>query len=67
MASALAVYSRLSKLTATWLWAARLAGSAAQTDQIGRIRHVAVMHQERHVADMRVLIEMIDARGVERG
>ncbi|AHY49012.1 hypothetical protein BJS_08923 [Bradyrhizobium japonicum SEMIA 5079] len=38
-----------------------------QADQIGRIRHVAIVHQERHVADMRVLVEVIDARGVERG
>lgn len=38
-----------------------------QPDQIGRIRHVAIVHQERHAADMRILVEMIDARGVERG
>ncbi len=37
-----------------------------QADQIGRVRHVAVMHEERHVASVRVLIEMVDARGVER-
>jgi len=38
-----------------------------QPDQIGRIRHVAVVQQERHIAVVRVFIEMIDARGVERG
>ena len=38
-----------------------------QPDQIGRIRHVAIVQQERHVAGMRILIEMVDARGVERG
>ena len=38
-----------------------------QPDQVGRIRHVAVMQQERHVAGVRILIEMIDAGGVERG
>ena len=31
------------------------------------VGHVAVMHQERHVAVMRILVEMIDARGVEGG
>jgi hypothetical protein len=36
-------------------------------DQIGRIRHVAIVQQERHVAGVRVGVEMIDARGVERG
>lgn len=35
-----------------------------QADQIGRIRHVAVMHQERDLADMRILVEVIDARCV---
>ena len=38
-----------------------------QADQVGRVRHVAVMQEERHVAVMRILIEMVDARGVERG
>ena len=38
-----------------------------QADQIGRIRHVAVVQQERHVAGVRILVEMIDARGIERG
>ena len=38
-----------------------------QPDQIGRIRHVAVVQQERHVAGVRIFIEMVDARGVERG
>jgi len=38
-----------------------------QPDQVGRIRHVAVVQQERHVAGMRVFIEVVDARGVERG
>ena len=38
-----------------------------QPDQIGRVGHVAVVQQERHIAGMRVLVEVIDARGVERG
>jgi hypothetical protein len=38
-----------------------------QTDQIGGIRHVAIVQQERHIAGVRIFIEMIDARGVERG
>jgi hypothetical protein len=38
-----------------------------QPDQIGRVGHVAVMHQERHIAGVRVFIEMIDALGVEGG
>ena len=32
-----------------------------QPDQVGGVGHVAVMQQERHVAGMRILIEMIDA------
>ena len=38
-----------------------------QPDQVGRIRHVAIVQQERHIAGVRILVEMIDARGVERG
>ncbi len=38
-----------------------------QPDQVGRIRHVAIMQQERHISGVGVLIQMIDARGVERG
>src|SRR5580693_3634825 len=38
-----------------------------QPDQVGGIRHVAIMQQERRVAGVRILIEMIDARGVEGG
>lgn len=36
-----------------------------QADQIGRIGHVAIVHQKRHIRDLPVLIEMIDARGIE--
>jgi hypothetical protein len=70
MASALAVYSGLSKLTPT------LGGEIVdlgrpdllhQPDQVGRVGHVAVMQQERHIAGMRILVEVIDAGGVERG
>lgn len=32
-----------------------------EPNQIFRIRHVAIVHLERDVADMRVLVEMIDA------
>ena len=38
-----------------------------QADQVGRVRHVAIMQQERHVARMRILVEMVDAGGIERG
>ena len=38
-----------------------------QPDQVGRVGHVAVMQQERHVAGVRVLVEVVDARGIERG
>src|SRR5947209_4010286 len=38
-----------------------------EPDQVRRIRHVAIMQQERHIAGMRILVEMIDARSVERG
>ena len=36
-----------------------------QPDQIGRVGHVAVMQQERLLAEMRILVKVIDARGVE--
>jgi hypothetical protein len=36
-------------------------------DQVGGIRHVAIVQQERHIAGVRVLVEMIDPRGIERG
>jgi hypothetical protein len=42
-------------------------GFLHQPDQVGRVGHVAVMQQERHIAGMRILVQMIDARGVERG
>ena len=38
-----------------------------QPDQVGRVRHVAIVQQERHIAGVRILVEMIDARGVEGG
>ena len=38
-----------------------------QADQVGRVSHVAIVQQERHVAGVRVLIKVIDAGGVERG
>ena len=38
-----------------------------QADQVGRIRHVAIVQQERHIAGVRIFVEMIDARGIERG
>src|SRR3979490_2696786 len=37
-----------------------------QPDQVGRIRHVAIVQEKRHIAGVRVFVEMIDARGVER-
>src|SRR6266702_5928525 len=37
-----------------------------QPDQVGRVGHVAVMHQERHVTCVGILIKMIDAGGIER-
>src|SRR5579863_531689 len=38
-----------------------------QADQVGRIRHVAVVHQKRYVPGVRILIEVIDAGGIEGG
>src|SRR3984893_1844196 len=38
-----------------------------QADQVGRIRHVAIMQQERHIAGVRIFVEGVDPRGVERG
>jgi hypothetical protein len=38
-----------------------------QPDQVGRICHVAVVQQERHVAGVRILVEMIDPLRIERG
>src|SRR5665213_510014 len=35
--------------------------------QVGRVCHVALVRQERHFAGVRLLVEMIDARAVERG
>ena len=37
-----------------------------QPDQVGGIRHVAIVQQERHIAGVGVLVEMIDARSIER-
>ena len=31
------------------------------------IRHVAIVHQERHIAGVGILVEVIDAGGIERG
>src|SRR4051812_9761025 len=38
-----------------------------QPDQIGRVSHVSVMKQERHVAGVPVFVEMIYACCVKRG
>ncbi len=38
-----------------------------QADQIGGIRHVAVMHQKRHIAAVRILVKMIDPGSIEGG
>ena len=38
-----------------------------QADQVGGIRHIPVMQEKRHVAFVRILVEMIDPGGVERG
>jgi hypothetical protein len=38
-----------------------------QPDQVGGVGHVAVMHQERHVAGVRILIKMVNPRRIERG
>ena len=32
-----------------------------QADQVGRVRHVAVVHEEARVLLVRVLVEMVDA------
>ena len=38
-----------------------------QPDQVGRIRHVAIVQEERHVAGVAIFVQMIDTCGVERG
>ena len=42
-------------------------GLGHHPDQVGRIRHVAVMHEEAGAIDMRIDIKVVDAVGVERG
>ena len=37
-----------------------------EPDQIGRVRHVAVVQEESCILDMRIDVEMIDALGIER-
>jgi hypothetical protein len=38
-----------------------------QPDRVGRIRDVAIVQEKRHIAGVVVFIEIIDARGIERG
>jgi hypothetical protein len=37
-----------------------------QPDQVGAVRHVAIAQMEAHPVIMRVLVEIVDPRGVER-
>src|SRR5207237_8433085 len=37
-----------------------------QPNEIGRVRQIAIMHPEANVLEMRILIEMINALGIER-
>ena len=41
-------------------------GLLDDADQVGRVGHVAVMQDEARIGLVRVLIEMLDAAGVER-
>jgi hypothetical protein len=36
-----------------------------QPDQVGGVAQIAAMHQKRHVAGVAVLVEMVDADGIE--
>jgi hypothetical protein len=70
MPSALAVYSGSSKLTATWLMAAQvvdLVGLHLLDDagEVGAVGQVTVVQGEVALVDVRVLVEVVDAVGVE--
>ena len=42
-------------------------GLLDDADEVGGIRHVAVMQDEPLVLDMRVLVDILDPAGIERG
>ena len=70
MPSALAVYSGVSKDTWTWLCAAKLTdfrrlGYLDNSNEVRRVGEIAVMEEEANVFAVPILIEMIDALGVE--
>jgi hypothetical protein len=69
MASAFAVYSGL-ETDADMALGSEIADFGRpdlhQADRVGRVCHIAMV-QERHIAGVRVLVEMIDTRSVERG
>jgi hypothetical protein len=41
-------------------------GFLDDANEIGRIGHVAVMHQKTQLGFMRILIKMLDAPGIDR-
>jgi hypothetical protein len=41
-------------------------GFLDDADQIGAVRHVSIMQMETGALDMRILVDVLDARGVER-
>ncbi len=64
------VYSGISKLTRTWLWAAEVVDFVGlqvveELHQIYRVREIAVMEEKPDAVTMGVLIEVIDAAGIE--
>ena len=70
--SALAVYSGVSKETATWRHGRQVVDLVRlhlldDADQVGGVGQVAVVEDEVAVLHMRVLVEMVDAVGVEEG
>ena len=70
-ASALAVYSGVSKLTCTWRLRGQVVdlvglGLLDDADEVGGVGQVAVVHEEAHAGLVRVVVEMVDAVGVEQ-
>ena len=65
------MYSGVSKLTATWLLRREVVDLVRlhlldDADQVGGIGQVAVVQHEIAVGDVRVLVQVVDAVGVEQ-
>ena len=70
MPSALAVYSAVSKLTWTWDLGGQIIdfvrlGFLHDTDEIGRICHVAVVQINTHGFFVGVLVEVVDTARIK--